>query len=96
MLAWSGLAVATSVSYHNLKVPEPGFTTLLGELICTVVDPQIPPESASLRNTRSGTLHTRSRREAILTEATKLFAANGFAGVSTEDIGACVGISGPT
>ena len=41
-------------------------------------------------------LRTQSRREAILAEATKLFAANGFAGVSTEDIGASVGISGPS
>ena len=41
-------------------------------------------------------LRTQARRESILTEATKLFATNGFAGVSTEDIGASVGISGPS
>ena len=37
-----------------------------------------------------------SRRESILTEATKLIATHGYPGVSTEDIGASVGISGPS
>jgi AcrR family transcriptional regulator len=97
LLAWSGLAVATSVSYHSLVLPEPEFTTLLGGLIATVVDTpiQLPPSTPAKRPTTS-TLRTQSRREAILTEATKLFAAKGFAGVSIEDIGGSVGISGPS
>ncbi|WP_417562728.1 TetR/AcrR family transcriptional regulator [Microbacterium sp.] len=36
-----------------------------------------------------------SRRAAIVREAARLFAARGFSGVSLEDIGAAVGISGP-
>jgi len=96
-LAWSGLAVATSVSFHSLALPEPAFTTLLGELIATAVDAPIPPlEAVSARNAEPPTLRTQSRREKILIEATKLFAANGFSGVSTEDIGASVGIAGPS
>lgn len=35
------------------------------------------------------------RRAAILREAARLFAARGFAGVSIEDLGAAVGVSGP-
>lgn len=35
------------------------------------------------------------RREALLSAAAKLFAENGFARVSLEDLGAAVGISGP-
>jgi AcrR family transcriptional regulator len=97
LLAWSGLAVATSVSLHSLVLPEPEFITLLSELISTVVDAPLPaPQSTPAHTTTSGMLRTQARREAILTEATKLFAANGFAGVSTEDIGASVGISGPS
>jgi AcrR family transcriptional regulator len=97
LLAWSGLAVATSVSLHSLVLPEPEFTTLLGGLITTVVDAaiQLPP-SPPTRGPKTRTLRTQSRREAILSEATKLFAAKGFAGVSTEDIGGSVGISGPS
>jgi AcrR family transcriptional regulator len=97
LLAWSGLAVATSVSLHRLALPEPEFTALLSELIAAVLDTSIPPpQPRPSNNGRSPTLRTQSRREAILTEATKLFAVNGFAGVSTEDIGASVGISGPS
>ena len=97
LLAWSGLAVATSVSLHSLVLPEPEFTTLLGGLIATVVDTpiQLPP-SPPAQSPKTRSLRTHSRREAILSEATKLFAANGFAGVSTEDIGEAVGISGPS
>jgi AcrR family transcriptional regulator len=97
LLAWSGLAVATSVSFHNLVLPEPEFTTLLGGLIATVLDAPIRlAPSPPSENPKTATLRTQSRREAILTEATKLFAAKGFAGVSTEDIGGSVGISGPS
>jgi AcrR family transcriptional regulator len=35
------------------------------------------------------------RREDLLTEATRLFAIHGYAGVSLEDLGAACGISGP-
>ena len=97
LLAWSGLAVATSVSYHSLTLPEPAFTTLLGELITTAIDAPIPRfEPSSTRDLRPPALRSQSRRELILTEATKLFAANGFSRVSTDDIGASVGIAGPS
>jgi AcrR family transcriptional regulator len=97
LLAWSGLAVATSVSLHSLVLPETEFTTLLGGLIATVLDAPIRlAQSPPTRWPKAKTLRTQSRREAILTEAAKLFAAKGFAGVSTEDIGASVGISGPS
>lgn len=38
---------------------------------------------------------TRNRRAEILEAAADLFAARGFHGVSIEDIGAAVGVSGP-
>ena len=96
LLAWSGLAVATSVSLHSLVLPEAQFITLLSGLISTVVQSPLPPRKSSPTRTTSGLKRTQTRREMILTEATKLFAANGFAGVSTEDIGATIGISGPS
>jgi AcrR family transcriptional regulator len=97
LLAWSGLAVATSVSIHSLALPEPAFTTLLDELISTAIDAPIPElASAAKAKAKPALLRAQSRREKILTEATKLFAANGFSGVSTEVIGASVGITGPS
>jgi AcrR family transcriptional regulator len=97
LLAWSGLAVATSVSYHTLVLPDPAFTSLLGELVSTAIDAPIPaltslPKSAP----EAPVLRAKARRETLLSEATKLFAAKGFNGISTEDIGASIGISGPS
>jgi AcrR family transcriptional regulator len=37
----------------------------------------------------------RTRREVILRESARLFARHGFHGVSVDDLGAAVGISGP-
>ncbi|WP_067569935.1 TetR/AcrR family transcriptional regulator [Nocardia acidivorans] len=96
LLARCALAVVNSVSFHGLSLPEPGFTTLLGELVRTTIDAPITLPAPSAPVTRGGALSTRSRREAILTEATKLFARNGFAAVGIEDIGAAVGIAGPS
>jgi AcrR family transcriptional regulator len=78
-------------------LPEPGFTNLLGELITTTIDAAIAladPMTSHL-DTVAAVL-TRSRHETILVEAAKLFARNGFAGVSMDDIGATVGIAGPS
>ena len=97
LLAWSGLAVATSVSHHGLALPEPVFTAFLVELITKAIDAPVqvvgPRSSAPIA---PASICARARRETILSEATKLFAAKGFAAVSTEDIGASVGISGPS
>lgn len=97
LLARCALAVADSVSFHSLSLPEPEFRTLLGELVEATIDAPITlPDAAVAKSPKAGILATASRRESILAEATKLFARNGFAGVSMDDIGAEVGISGPS
>ncbi|MFQ6398136.1 TetR/AcrR family transcriptional regulator [Nocardia sp. KC 131] len=97
LLAWCALAIGNGLSFHSLSLPEPEFSTLIEELATTIVDAPIDlPDRAADRTARTGALERRSRREAILAEATRLFARNGFAGVSMEDIGAGVGISGPS
>jgi AcrR family transcriptional regulator len=95
LLAWSGLAVATSISYHAIELPEPEFAILLSELVGTAIDAPVPTVTAK-SVAKPLTLRTDSRRETLLFEATKLFAAKGFNGVSTEDIGASIGITGPS
>ncbi|MBH0776917.1 TetR/AcrR family transcriptional regulator [Nocardia bovistercoris] len=95
LLAWCALAVTTSVSFHRLAPPEPGFTALLTELVTETIDAPIALPAAANPN-RVRALATRSRREAVLAEATRLFARRGFAGVSMDDIGASVGIAGPS
>jgi len=97
LLAWCAVATASSFSFHRLSLPEPGFATLIEDLVTTVIDAPIAlPDQDVGSAGREGSLTRQSRREAILVEATRLFARNGFAGVSMEDIGAGVGIAGPS
>ncbi|MFE3060394.1 TetR/AcrR family transcriptional regulator [Nocardia sp. NPDC059239] len=97
LLAHCALAVGNSVSFHNLSLPEPEFSRLLGELVTAAVDATIRlPEDATPPDAHAGLTITASRREVILVAAAKLFARNGFAGVSMDDIGAAVGIAGPS
>ncbi|WP_405136166.1 TetR/AcrR family transcriptional regulator [Nocardia sp. NBC_01388] len=96
LLAWSALATANSFSFHSLSLPEPASIALIGELITAVVDAPIVLPTTPADHTAHAGLTRQSRREAILAEATRLFARNGFAGVSMEEIGAGVGISGPS
>lgn len=95
LVARFAMAVADSVSYHTLSIPEPGFSRLLAELISRAIhvdmaDTDRPGAKPSRRAAVS------SRREAILSAAAELFAERGFAAVSLDDIGAKVGIAGPS
>ncbi|MFC3777973.1 TetR/AcrR family transcriptional regulator [Mycolicibacterium holsaticum] len=97
LLAWCVLAVATSVSFHGLALPTDRFVPLMTEMMRSVACATLP----RLRRTPvqagdgAGTWSP-TRREAILNTAMKLFARNGFASVTVEDIGASVGIAGPS
>ncbi|MEV0030355.1 TetR/AcrR family transcriptional regulator [Nocardia sp. NPDC050793] len=97
MLAWSTLAVATSISFHRLRLPGDRFHQLLTEMMTAVSDAEIP----ALGRARVGAADPAdrwypSRRAAILDQAGRLFDRYGFAGVGIEDIGAAVGIAGPS
>ncbi|WP_405139100.1 TetR/AcrR family transcriptional regulator [Nocardia sp. NBC_01388] len=97
LLARCGLAVANSVSFHSLSLPEPGFAALLDELVSVAVDaPIVLPEAVANHAGQARLSMTRSRREAIIAEAARLFARQGFTGVSMDDIGEAVGITGPS
>ncbi|MCP2280591.1 TetR/AcrR family transcriptional regulator [Nocardia amikacinitolerans] len=97
MLAWSALAVATSISFHRLRLPGDRFEQLLAEMMTAVADAEIPAlERRGARPADTADRWYPSRRAAILDEASRLFDRYGFAGVGMEDIGAAVGIAGPS
>lgn len=96
LISWAALSAANSVSFHSLSLPEPEFVALLADVIRAVIDAPIPELTPVATAERPLPLVARSRREAILTEATRLFARQGFPGVSVDDIGAAVGIAGPS
>jgi AcrR family transcriptional regulator len=95
LLTWCALGVANSVSFHNLSQPEPGFGALLGQLIAVPLQARATLAPTGDDGHRP-VVAARSRREAILRAATTLFAQKGFAGTSIDDIGAAVGIAGPS
>ncbi len=96
LLAWCVLGVGTSISFHNLSLPHPDFTRLLAALVVAVLESDVPP--LITRTTEPAITETleRSRRDALITRSVKLFAEQGYSNVGIEDIGAAVGIAGPS
>jgi AcrR family transcriptional regulator len=98
LLAWSVLAVLTSPSFHHLDLPRPAYEELLAELVRTVLDTELPGAAATTPPAPSvgATLTPASRREELLTQAMRMFAAHGYPQVGIEDIGNAAGITGPS
>lgn len=91
-LAWLALSVLASVAYH--RVPDRAVARTLPAVLDDVfaapvaARPTAPPDSPRLR--------PRSRREQVLETAITLFAARGYAAVTLQDVGAAVGMAGPS
>lgn len=97
VIAWSTIAVLMSPSFHRLGLPRPAYDELLASLAATVVDTPLPrdfpaPGAAAPEPALTPLL----RREALLNQAVRMFAAHGYAGVGIEEIGAAAGIAGPS
>ncbi|MFJ9946747.1 TetR/AcrR family transcriptional regulator [Kitasatospora sp. NPDC091207] len=97
LLCWSALSAGAGLSYQS-AVPQPRRAErLLRELVAAILavplggtrpDPRgRAPVAPSL---------PRSRREELLAAAVRLFHRRGFDNVSTDQLGAAVGISGPS
>lgn len=93
LLAWAAIAVMISPSFHRLDLPRPRFDEVLGGLIAAVLTSPVPVEPGP-RAAAHPALARASRREAMLTQAVRMFAADGYAAIGIEDIGAAVGITG--
>lgn len=98
LLAWSILGVLLSASFHGLAVSRSEYSTLLVSLLTRVLSTPIL-RGFSIGGTRTDHepgLEPLSRREALLMHATRLFAQRRYAGVGIEDVGAALGMSGPS
>lgn len=97
LLAWCILGVTTSVSFHSLELPADRFVRLIADMARSATFAPVPHlQLAPDPENRDAASWSPTRREAILAAATKLFALNGFASVALDDIGASVGIAGPS
>ncbi|MEZ0049894.1 AcrR family transcriptional regulator [Mycobacterium sp. MAA66] len=96
LLAWCVLGAGTSISYHNLELPEPDFSRLLTALIVAVLEADVPTLLERTVEPAITEILERSRRDTIITRSVKLFVEQGYSNVGIEDIGAAVGIAGPS
>lgn len=98
LLAWTMAAVLMSPSFHHLDLPHADYERLLAELAGIVLDTKMPGDLAEAAPAQRGRprLVPSSRREALLAQAIRMFATRGYTGVGIEDIGAAVGIAGPS
>jgi AcrR family transcriptional regulator len=97
LLGWAAIGIATSASFHSSELPNKQMVAVLADMIDSVIDAKIPQlEPAVPSHDSRQAPWSPSRRTAILGAATKLFGERGFAGVGVEDIGAAVGIAGPS
>ncbi len=97
LLSWCALSITQSISYHRLQLPAAEFAATLAALVdnaLAVPMPRLDPRPSSAESRPQ--LRASTRRETILTEATRLFGEQGFSNVSMEDIGHAVGASGPS
>ncbi len=94
LLAWAAIAVLISPSFHHVDPPRPRFEELLAELISTVLASPVPVGFGPPAPAPRPALTRASRREAMLSQAVRMFALDGYSAVGIEDIGAAVGITG--
>ncbi|SDC42368.1 TetR/AcrR family transcriptional regulator [Actinokineospora iranica] len=97
LLCFAALSVFGSVGDHHATLPRDEFAPLLARLGEAVVRaPLPPPEPSAAPAWRARPQAQPTRREELLSAATRLFRERGFHAVSMEDIGAATGIAGPS
>lgn len=94
LLGWAIVSVLTSNSFHRLDLDRPHHEQLLAELVGTALDTPLPATLTEEPAPVGRVPH--SRREALLAQAVRMFAEHGYAGVGINDIGAAVGMAGPS
>jgi AcrR family transcriptional regulator len=94
LLAWACLGAAVSVSFQRIDLPRPEYTDLLAGIIDRVVGADLDTGAATVAAPPSaGAL---DRRDELLAAAARLFAQRGYHSVGVDDVGAAVGIAGPS
>jgi AcrR family transcriptional regulator len=98
LLAWSVFAVVASPSHSTVDLPRPRFDEVLAAVADAVLTAPLVAGDGSPRPSLRGTLlaERASRREALLDGAVELFARDGYAQITMEEIGASVGMAGPS
>jgi AcrR family transcriptional regulator len=98
LLCRAAMGVFGSPANYQVTLGKSRYGALLRELAGAVLACELPPPgdgpSSSPETVTAGSLA--SRREVLLTEATRLFRRRGYHAVTMEEIGAAAGIAGPS
>jgi AcrR family transcriptional regulator len=97
-LAWGAMSVFGSVADHRVTPAKRPFTATLAGIAEHVLTAELPSANEQNRAAEPpGALGlASSRRQQILSHATRLFAERGYQAVSMEEIGAAVGLAAPS
>lgn len=94
-LAAAGVNAMSSISFHRIDLPAAEFEQILADLALRVLSFSFDHESQS-EPARASLPAPATRREEIADAAAALFARHGYDAVGVDDIGAAVGIAGPS
>ncbi|MER7849679.1 TetR/AcrR family transcriptional regulator [Kitasatospora sp. NPDC096077] len=98
LLCWSALSGCAGLSYQSAAPQPRRAEPLLRELVAAVLAVSLDGTTAGPTPTAAPAPRPRpqARREELLAAAVRLFHRRGFDNVSTDQLGAAVGISGPS
>lgn len=92
LLGWAALGALMSVSFHRVRLPAASYAPLLVSIASDVLATDLAVPSSP----RSAPVSPESTKERLLAAAVALFATRGYHSVAMEDIGAAVGVAGPS
>jgi AcrR family transcriptional regulator len=94
LLGICAIDAVAGVSFHRLELPRARYEDLLTDLALRVL--RFAPSADASRESRPRRPESTTRADEILDAAMALFAERGYAEVGIDDIGAAVGIAGPS
>jgi AcrR family transcriptional regulator len=94
LLCLAALNVCGSVAVHRTRIPKGRYVTTLSAVAERALMTELPRSEPATKPLPA--VRVPSKREHILSEATRLFAERGYKAVSMEDIGAAVGLAAPS
>ncbi|MFE7530213.1 TetR/AcrR family transcriptional regulator [Kitasatospora sp. NPDC057542] len=96
LLCWSALSACAGLSYQSAAPQPRRAEALLREMVAAVLGVSLEGAVAGPAAVPVPEPGPRARREELLAAAVRLFHQRGFDNVSTDQLGAAVGISGPS
>ncbi|MGW2376908.1 MULTISPECIES: TetR/AcrR family transcriptional regulator [Kitasatospora] len=96
LLCWSALSGCAGLSYQSAAPQPRRAEALLRELVAAVLAVSLDGTAAGPVAAPAPQPRPQARREELLAAAVRLFHQRGFDNVSTDQLGAAVGISGPS